>query len=135
MERPEEHALCALLGEDLYRVFMDLTDMIDARYDVDRTWDKGFRDWLYEYKYRRGGKTLCTFYMKENEASFLVTLGKAERDKVETKRDAFSDAFWALYENTHTYHDGKWLWIRLDRNFNMNDAGEVLKIKRRPNRK
>ena len=135
MERPTENALNALLGEEKYSVFMELTGMIDALYDVDRTWDKGFRDWLYEYKYRRGGKTLCTFYMKENEARFLVTLGKAERDKVEAKREEFSQEFLTVYENTPSLHDGKWLWLEIKQNFNMEDAEALLKVKRRPNRK
>lgn len=135
MERPAENALKALLGEEKYSVFMELTGMIDALYDVDRTWDKGFRDWLYEYKYRRGGKTLCTFYMKENEARFLVTLGKAERDKVEAKREEFSQEFLTVYENTPSLHDGKWLWLEIKQNFNMKDAEALLKVKRRPSRK
>ena len=135
MERPTENALNALLGEEKYSVFMELTGMIDALYDVDRTWDKGFRDWLYEYKYRRGGKTLCTFYMTENEARFLVTLGKAERDKVEAKREEFSQEFLTVYENTPSLHDGKWLWLEIKQNFNMEDAEALLKFKRRPNRK
>ena len=38
-----------------------------------RLWNKGFGDWMVEYKYRRGGKTLCTLYAKENNAALLIT--------------------------------------------------------------
>ncbi|MCI7766995.1 MAG: DUF3788 domain-containing protein [Oscillospiraceae bacterium] len=37
---------------------------------------KGFGEWVYEYKYRRGGKTLCTFYAKQGTAVILIILGK-----------------------------------------------------------
>ena len=102
---------------------------------MDRTWNKGFGDWIYEYKYRRGGKTLCTFYAKQGIANILITLGKAEREKVELKREDFSPLLLTLYDETKTYHDGKWLWIPIDEVLSMDDIINLLKIKRRPNRK
>ena len=50
-----------LLPKDTLQIWDEWTKAIDALYDVDRLWDKGFGDWEIEYKYRRGGKTLCTF--------------------------------------------------------------------------
>ena len=135
MERPSENELNALLGEERYHAFCDLSRRIDELYDVDRTWDKGFGDWLYEYKYRRGGKTLCTFYMKPSSVYLLVTLGKAEREKTEAQRENFSSALYTLYENTHTYHDGKWLWLEIGQGLFEEDCIKLIKIKRRPNRK
>ena len=39
------------------------------------------------------------------------------------------------YEKTETLHDGKWVWIPLDDQINIEDIIVMLKIKRRPNRK
>lgn len=135
MDFPGKEALLSLLGEEVYDGLISLTALIDSLYDVDRTWDKGFGSWKYEYKYRRGGKTLCTFYMKENEAKLLVTLGKAERSKAEDMREAFSENFWAVYESTPNLHDGKWLWLPVDQGSNPTEIKTLLGIKRRPNRK
>lgn len=104
-------------------------------YDMDRTWNKGFGDWNYEYKYRRGGKTLCAFYAKKDIANVLIILGKAEREKLELRRNDFSEPILSLYDMTKTYHDGKWLWIPLDEELSTDDIINMLKVKRKPNRK
>ena len=127
--------LCALLPNDVLLVWNELTDTIDSLYDVDRLWNKGFGSWKIEYKYRRGGKTLCAFYAKEKVANLLITYGKAERVKFENIKATVSKRLQEIYESTETLHDGKWLWIPLDKQVNVDDIIQMLKIKRRPNRK
>lgn len=124
-----------LLPKEILLVWNELTDTIDSLYDLDRLWDKGFGDWKIEYKYRRGGKTLCTFYAKEGVANLLITYGKVEREKFEKIEASVSKHLQDIYENTDTLHDGKWLWIPIDDKVNIADVIEMLKIKRRPNRK
>lgn len=124
-----------LLSEETLALWDNLTAEIDTLYDVDRLWNKGFGDWDVEYKYRRGGKTLCTFYAKKDSAVLLITYGKAEREKFESISDSLSASLRELYEGTVTYHDGKWLWIPIDSDLSAKDMIAMLKIKRRPNRK
>ncbi len=124
-----------LLSKETLFVWNKLTNAIDSLYDVDRIWNKGFGAWKIEYKYRRGGKTLCTFYAKENVANILITYGKAEREKFEKIKESVSKQLQDIYERTETLHDGKWLWIPLDNEISVEDIIEMLKIKRRPNRK
>ena len=127
--------VASLLPEDIMSVWIELTAKIDSLYDVDRLWNKGFGAWKTEYKYRRGGKTLCAFYAKENEAVLLITYGKAERDKFEGIRPSLSKHLQDIFDQTETLHDGKWLWLPLDNRLNTDDVIEMLKIKRRPNKK
>lgn len=124
-----------LLPEKTMQLWEDKTAAIDAMYDVDRLWDKGFGCWQVEYKYRRGGKTLCTFYAREGEAVLLITYGKTEREKFDLIRDSVSEELQKIYDETKTLHDGKWLWIPLDDALKTEDMLAMLKIKRRPNRK
>ena len=124
-----------LLSDEVLVMWDKLTDAIDSLYDVDRLWNKGFGAWKIEYKYRRGGKTLCTFYAKENVANLLITYGKAEREKFETIKESVSRQLQDIYERTEALHDGKWLWIPLDNETQVEDIIKMLKIKRRPNRK
>ena len=130
-----QEQLTVLLSKETLSVWTELTEAIDLLYDVDRLWDKGFGDWKIEYKYRRGGKTLCTFYAKEGVANLLITYGKAEREKFEAIKTSVSKQLQEIYERTATLHDGKWLWIPLDDKLKVEDIIEMLKIKRRPNRK
>ena len=124
-----------LLSKEALFVWNQLTDVVDSLYDVDRLWNKGFGDWKIEYKYRRGGKTLCTFYAKEEVANLLIIYGKAEREKFEKIKESVSKQLQDIYERTETFHDGKWLWIPLDDKIEIEDIIEMLKVKRRPNRK
>ena len=80
---PTPAMLEELLGPALYAAWQALCQAIEERYDMDRLWDSGGKSWTYEYKYRRGGKTLCSLYAKSQCMGFLVIFGKAERAKVE----------------------------------------------------
>ncbi len=135
MEMPARDDMEALLGKDILDIWERLAESIDRLYEMDKYWNKGFGDWVYEYKYRRGGKTLCTFYAKQDVANLLIILGKVEREKFELQREAFSERFHALYDSTKVYHDGIWLWIPIDEKLEPEDILRLLKIKRRPNRK
>ena len=58
--------LLEILGQSLYYVWQALCSAIDEKYDMEQLWNTGGKKWTYEYKYRRGGKTLCSLYAKRN---------------------------------------------------------------------
>ena len=74
--KPTREEMFALIGENLYDIWNKLCALINENYDMECVWNKGGKAWEYEYKYRRGGKTLCALYAKENCLGFMVILGK-----------------------------------------------------------
>ena len=132
---PDEKEMTALVGKSLYDVWNKLCAFIDEKYDMDRLWNKGGKAWKYEYKYRRGGKTLCALYARENCVGFMVILGKDERLKFEADRENYSKEVQELYDKTHTYHDGKWIMFEPVDTSLFHDFIRLLGIKRKPNRK
>ena len=102
---------------------------------MDCLWNKGGKAWKYEYKYRRGGKTLCALYAREGCVGFMIILGKGERSKFEADRDNFSKEIQKIYDETQTYHDGKWLMFEPVDTTLFDDFIRLLRIKRKPNRK
>lgn len=132
---PGEEQMTALVGGSLYQVWCQLTDLIDQRYDMERLWGKGGKAWTYEYKYRRGGKTLCALYARENCVGFMVILGKDERLKFEAERDSYSEEARRLYDEAKTYHDGKWMMFEPRDTALFGDFVRLLEVKRKPNRK
>lgn len=126
--------LNGLLDNNTIQKLNELISEIDSLYDVDKVWNKGFGDWKFEYKYRRGGKTLCSFYVKKDVSNILITYGKMERDKFETIRETLSESIQNIYDETESLHDGKWLWIPIDGRLQITDIISMLKIKRRPNK-
>ena len=132
---PNEEELTALVGKSLYEVWDQLCALIDEKYEMDRLWNTGGKAWKYEYKYRRGGKTLCALYARENCVGFMVILGKDERAKFEADRESYSKEVQELYDNAHTYHDGKWIMFEPVDTSLFQDFLGLLKIKRKPNKK
>lgn len=63
---PTQSTMTELLGQPLFAVWQELCSAIDEKYDMERLWNTGGKNWVYEYKYRRGGKTLCSLYAKKN---------------------------------------------------------------------
>ena len=132
---PNEEEMTALVGKYRYDVWNKLCALIDENYDMDCLWNKGGKAWKYEYKYRRGGKTLCALYARENCVGFMIILGKDERSKFETDRENYSKEVQEIYSETQTYHDGKWLMFEPEDTSLFNDFIRLLRIKRKPNRK
>lgn len=130
---PEE--MTVLVGKSLYDVWNQLNLLIDERYDVNRSWNQGGKAWKYEYKYHRGGKTLCALYARESCIGFMIILGKDERSKFEAERDNYSKEVQRIYDETQTYHDGKWLMFEPMDTTLFDDFIKLLRIKRKPNRK
>ena len=56
---PSAEQMTILVGKPLYEIWTKLCALIDEKYDMERLWGSGGKAWTYEYKYRRGGKTLC----------------------------------------------------------------------------
>lgn len=134
-QMPDKEKMTDLIGKDLYDVWNKLCSLIDEKYDMDCMWNEGGKAWTYEYKYRRGGKTLCALYARENCVGFMVILGKDERLKFENDRENYSKEVQRIYDETQTYHDGKWMMFELSDTSMFDDFIRLLRIKRKPNRK
>jgi len=132
---PTEEEMRALVGKSLYDVWNELCACIDEKYDMDCSWNNGGKAWKYEYKYRRGGKTLCALYARENCVGFLIILGKDERLKFEKGREKYSKEVQRIYDEVKTYHDGKWMMFEPTDTSLFDDFIKLLSIKRKPNRK
>ena len=131
---PSAEELVKLVGKPLYDVWTALTGLIDAKYDTERLWNSGGKAWKYEYKYRRGGKTLCSLYARGNCIGFMVIFGKDERTKFEEERDCYSKETQTVYDKAQTFHDGKWMMFEPTDAALFSDFMRLLSIKRKPNR-
>lgn len=132
---PSAEEMTILVGESLYDIWNKLNALIEEKYDMECSWNKGGKAWKYEYKYRRGGKTLCALYARENSVGFMIIFGKAERLKFESDRENYSKEVQKIYDEAQTYHDGKWMMFEPSDTSLFSDFTELLKIKRKPNKK
>lgn len=132
---PNTEQMTDLVGKSLWEIWEKLCALIDEKYDMDCLWNNGGKAWTYEYKYRRGGKTLCALYARENCVGFMVILGKDERLKFEKDRENYSKEVQRIYDEAKTYHDGKWIMFEPIDTSLFDDFIRLLGIKRKPNRK
>lgn len=134
LQIPTPEILESLIGKELYNVWISLCQLIEQKYNMEQLWNYGGKAWKYEYKYRKGGKTLCALYAKEQTLGFMVIFGKNERARFESQREVFSDETLKIYDGATTYHDGKWLMFELKDTSSFSDMEQLLFIKRKPNR-
>lgn len=132
---PSRNELSELMGENIFKVWQETCLMVDGLYDMEQLWNTGGKAWKYEYKYRRGGKTLCALYARENCFGFMIIFGKDERAKFELNREFYSNPVQSLYDRATTYHDGKWMMFELTDTSLFDDLRKLLAIKRKPNKK
>ena len=132
---PSQSVMTELLGKSLFEIWQSLCSAIDEQYEMERLWNTGGKNWTYEYKYRRGGKTLCCLYAKRNCVGFLIIFGKEERQKFEDIRDTLSTTVCRQYDEAKTYHDGKWVMFYPTSTAEFDDYMKLLAVKRKPNRK
>lgn len=135
MGNVEKEELEKLVGIDKVNIFYDIVNEIIKLYDMEQIWNSGGKKWTYEYKFRKGGKTLCAFYFRDNTLGFMIIFGKGERTKVEEIRYELSSDVLETYDNAETFHDGKWVMFNITDTSIIEDLKKLLCIKRRPNRK
>jgi|SRR5690554_4050321 len=88
-----------------------------------------------ELKFRQGKKTILTIKIYDDKFTFLVIFGKAEREKFEQERNKFSKYIQDCYDNSKTYHDGKWMFFEVTSLDVLDDIKRLIMIKKKPNRK
>lgn len=132
---PTEEELNQLMEEDVFKTWYAINNFIKDNYDMDMLWDNGGKTGTFELKYRKGGKTFCALYPRDKGMRILIILGKNEREKFENSRKDFSEYINNFYDNTHQYHDGKWLYLDIINNTVITDIEKLLFIKKKPNKK
>jgi hypothetical protein len=84
--------------------FEQIVGFIRSNYVMDE-----FFDGKNEIKFRHSGKTLVTIIMKDFKFTTLIIFGKDEREKFDNMHTKFSNYICNYYDNSKTYHDGKWM--------------------------
>lgn len=132
---PTNQELNEMLGTEKNNLWEAVCNLIESLYEMEiLRKNTNWNNWKYEHKYRRGGKTLCTLYANENGFIIQIVFGKDERAKFENEQYTYSDEVQSIYNNSTTYHDGKWMSFE-PVNSLLEDIQRLLCIKRKPNKK
>jgi hypothetical protein len=110
---PTNQELEELLGKEKFNVWTGICNLVESSYSMETLWYKGYREWKYECKYRRSGKTLCALNAKDNCLGLMIIFGKSEREKFENEQQSYSTEIQNVYNNSTTHYDGKWMMFEL----------------------
>lgn len=135
VEVPDDAALVSLMGDTAFVAWRAVCAFIEETYLMDTFWNSGGRAGPYEYKFRRGGRTLCSLYPNQGYFGFMVIFGRAERESFAAERAAFSPEVLEVYDAATIYHDGTWVMLHVVDASLLPDMQRMLLLKRRPNRK
>lgn len=133
VNEPTPEELAALIGSEQCAAWQKVCEGIDSLYEMEHQWNSGGKKWRYEYKFRRGQKTLCALYAAQDRCGIMMIFGAAEREKTAEVLPTLSPLLQKAYEEATVYHDGKWVMFPLGQEY-VQDYICLLACKRRPNR-
>ena len=86
-------------------------------------------------KFRQGKRTILSINIHEDRYDFQIIFGKTERVKFEARRSEFPQYIQDIYDNSKTYHDGKWMMFPVADLETLETIKPLIMIKKKPNRK
>lgn len=130
---PDERTVRDWLGLEAYEHWAGMRDWIDASYPgvFEPDWLYGGKKRGWSLRYRQT-KAFCTLLPAYGLFSVLVVLGRAEREKFEERRYSWSLRLVKLYDDTRTYHDGKWLTVPVSSADDRDEVVGLVSMKRPP---
>jgi hypothetical protein len=130
---PDESKVRDWMGREAFEHWAKLRSWIDTSYPAVFA-----PDWLYGGKNRGWSlrytktKAFCSLVPAYGLFSVLVVLGGPEREKFEERRHSWTPHLVKLYDETQTYHDGKWLTVAISSANQRHEVTELLSMKRPP---
>lgn len=68
---PTQSTMTELLGQPLFAVWQELCSAIDEKYDMERLWNTGGKNWVYEYISTAEAVKRFAVYMRKRIALVL----------------------------------------------------------------
>ena len=130
---PKPDRVAEWIGEGALDLWNELTEWIDRNYPgvfIPEWLFGGLKHgWYLRYK---KSKSFCSFIPEKGWFKLLIVFGAEKRAKVETNRKEFSTEILATYDAAKTFHDGKWLLVKVDSRDRLEDVRRFLLLKRKP---
>ena len=130
LNKPTHDEIKNWLGETV-DLWDTIHDFISQNYDFNKELAFFSKNYGWTVRYRKAKKTLASFFPENSAFSVLLVLGKDEAEKVNLIRTELNDNFMTVFNNTEQLHDGRWLWIRILNQDDLDTLIKVLLIKRK----
>jgi hypothetical protein len=107
-----------------------LTGFVETSYEIEPTFVPPSKNYGWDVKYRKGGKTLVSLTPDTDGFTALVVLGEKE---TEAARELdFGDHVQGVFDGARQLRDGRWLFVHVESERDVDDIERLLVAKRRP---
>jgi hypothetical protein len=117
------------LGE-CFPLWEGMLQFIEDTYQLRVEFSYGGKNYGWNLWYRPGGKALVSLYPQENSFVAQVVLGKDQLEKALGL--SLGEKVGKMVQETPLLHDGKWLFISVDSQTDLQDVQRLLLVKKRP---
>ena len=128
--RPTEDDMTKTVGEKS-SLWLEIRKYVEEYYDFIPELIYYGQKYGWTLRYRKSGKTLCSLFPEKDSFTVLVVLGKKEVEKTFSIIDMLNVEVLTLFENAEQKRDGRWLWIRVLLNADVESIKVLLNIKRK----
>ena len=113
------------------RVFWeDLVRFVEDNYRIQRDWLFGGTKYGWSLRFRRSGRALITLYPGINSFIVQIVIGSTVADEAFALN--LGENVKKTLETAHPYHDGRWLFLRVESERDLNDVESLLLAKSKP---
>jgi hypothetical protein len=128
--KPTNQDILNTLG-DKSGLWLQIHQFIETNYDFNKELAFFSKNYGWTVRYRKNRKTLISCFPENDAFSVLLVLGKAEAEKVNQIRKELNDSFLSVFDQTEQLHDGRWLWIRILHQEDLESLIKVIQVKRK----
>ena len=132
---PTEDEVVAFLGQPAGQFWSALRQFVCDTYDLRPEWKYESAKSGWAMYCRKGGRALMNLSPDSEGFTALVVLGAKEAAQALAEVEKFGPNVRERLETAHIFHDGRWLWIRVQDPRDVEDIQRLLIIKKAPVRK
>ncbi len=133
--QPGEAEVLEYIGQPVGGCWTALHHFLQETYQIEPETKFGGARYGWQTSFRKGGRPLCDLYPDIGAFTVLVVLGGKEAAQALSELDSFGSNVRACLENTPAFHDGRWLWIRVQEPRDVEDVERLVLMKRKPVKK
>lgn len=131
--KPDVVQVAEWIGSRNHKRWTELTEFIESRYPgvFDTKWWFGGKKFGWSLRYKKS-KSFCNLIPERGAFKVLLVFGAEERRKVEAILPELLSHVRDDYAKATTFHDGKWVSVKIDSKRVLTDVERLLTIKRAP---
>lgn len=131
-EVPSENQIKRSIGKNAVGQWIELTNYITDVYNIEPVLVFGGKNYGWMYKYRKSSKTLCVIFPEKGSFTTVIVFGKEELKDVMAEFKHLHKKTQKIINETHQYHDGKWVKFRTPDDVDIEQIKIMLAAKRKP---